>query len=172
MLHDSPLLCGILRTMPRYPFAEWTAERVRLTVFPLPGAANPNPEHWWEAIVAAPPDESTANLKMGLRTLAGTFHAGKLILRLELNRIDWLLVPQDPDPAVGLSGELPSIGPVTENLELFSGIAERWLSRDDIPDLVVDGIEQKQLPEKCRSKISKPAAPATHRADEPAPPIF
>jgi hypothetical protein len=122
--------------MPRYPFAEWTAQQVRLTVFPLPGAANPNPEHWWEAIVAAPPDESTANLKMGVRTLAGTFHAGKLILKLELNRIDWLFVPQDPDPAVGLSGEFPSIGPVTENLELFSGIAERWLSRDDIPDLV------------------------------------
>src|ERR1700722_18096098 len=39
MRHDLPLLCCILRTMPRYPFAEWTAEQVRLTVFPLPGAA-------------------------------------------------------------------------------------------------------------------------------------
>jgi hypothetical protein len=102
----------------------------------LPGAAIPNPEHWWEAIVAAPPEESTANLKMGLRTLAGTFHAGKLILKLELNRVDWLYVPQDLDPAVAPSGEFPSIGPVTENLELFSGIAERWLSRGDIPDLI------------------------------------
>src|SRR6266481_9426106 len=136
MLHDSRLLCGILRTMPPYPFAEWFAEQVRLTVFPLPGAANPNPEHWWEAIVAAPPDESTANPKMGLRTLTGTFHAGKLILKVALDRIDWLFVPQDPDPAVGLSGEFLSIGPMAENLELFSAIAERWLSQRDIPDLV------------------------------------
>jgi hypothetical protein len=122
--------------MARYPLAEWTAEQVRLTVFPLAGAANPNPEPWWEVIVGAPPDESTANPKMGLRTLVGTFHAGKLVLKLELNRIDWLFVPQDRDPAVVVSGEFPSIGPATENLALFSGIAERWLSRDDIPDLV------------------------------------
>jgi hypothetical protein len=40
-----------------------------------------------------------------------------------------------------------------------------------LEQLVADGIEQKQLPEKCRSKISKPAAPAA-RADEPAPPIL
>jgi hypothetical protein len=122
--------------MPPYPFAEWSAEQVRLTVFPLPGAAKPNPEQWWEAIVAAPAEESTANLKMGLRTLAGIFHDRKLILKLELDRIHWLFAPQDPDPAGGLSGEFPSIGPIAENLELFSGIVERWLGRTDIPDLV------------------------------------
>ncbi len=117
--------------MPPYPFAEWAAEQVRLTVFPLPGSANPNPEQWWEAIVAAPPDESTANPKLGLRTLTGTFHSGKLILKVELDRIHWLFVPQDPE-----RGEFPSIGPITENLELFSDTSERWLSRNDIPDLV------------------------------------
>ena len=120
--------------MPRYPFAEWFAEQVRLTVFTLPGADNPNPEQWWEAIVAAPPDETTANPKMGLRTLTGTFHTRKLILKLEPDRIDWLFVPPNPDPAE-FSGEFPSIGPIAENLELFSGISEGWLSRKDIPDV-------------------------------------
>jgi len=122
--------------MPPYPFAEWAAEQIRLTAFPLAGAANPDPEQWWEAIVGTPPDESIANVKMGLRTLTGSFHAGKLILKLELNRIDWLFVPQGPDLANVLSDEFPNIGPITEKLELFSGIAEQWLGRNDIPDLL------------------------------------
>jgi hypothetical protein len=122
--------------MPPYAFAEWSAEQIRLTAFALPGAANPMLERWWEAIVGTPPDEATTNLKMGLRTLAGSFHTGKLILKLELNRIDWLFVPQGPDPATGLSGEFPSLGPIHENLKLFTDITERWLNQDDIPDLV------------------------------------
>jgi hypothetical protein len=122
--------------MPTYPFADWVAEQLRLTVFTLPGVANPAAEQWWNGIVGSPADESTANLKMGLKTLASTFHSGKLILKLEPDRIDWLFVPQGPDPAAGPPGELPSIGPITENLESFSDIAERWLGREDIPDVV------------------------------------
>lgn len=122
--------------MPPYPFDEWNAEQLRLTVFPLSGTANLAPERWWEAIVGAPADESTANLKTGTKALASTFHTGKLILKLEPDRIDWLFAPKDPDPNAGLTAEFASIGPITENLDLFSGIAERWLGRDDIPDLV------------------------------------
>jgi len=122
--------------MPRYPFADWIAEQLRLTVFTLPGTANPAVEQWWNEIVGSPAEESTANLKIGLRTLASKFQSAKLILKLEPSRVDWLFVPQDPDPAAGPLGELPSVGPIAENLESFSDLTERWLSREDVPDVV------------------------------------
>lgn len=122
--------------MPPYPFTDWVAEHLRVTGFLLPGAADLAVEQWWETLVGAPPEESTTNARIGLKTLASTFHAGKLILKHELDRIDWLFVPRDPDLTAGIPGELPSIGPITENLEIFSDIATRWLSRNDVPDLV------------------------------------
>jgi hypothetical protein len=121
--------------MPRYSFGDWVAEQLRLTVFPLPNVGNLPAERWWEAIVGAPAEESTANSRIGTRTLAGTFQEAKLLLKLEPGRIDWLFLPRDPDPGASPSGEFPSIGPITENLERFSGIAEQWLGRDDIPDV-------------------------------------
>jgi hypothetical protein len=122
--------------MPRYPFTDWIAEQLRLTGFRLPGAPDLAAEQWWEAVVGAPADESTANPKLGLKTLASTFDAGKLVLKLELGRIDWLFVPRDPDPTAGLPSEFPSIGPIAERLEVFSDIVTRWLGRNDAPDLV------------------------------------
>ena len=122
--------------MPPYRFAEWATEQLRLTVFPVPGAADIPPEPWWHAIAGVPPDESTANLRMGLKTLAGAFHSGKLILKLEPQRIDWLFITRDLDPAEAPLGDFRVIGPIEETLELFSTVAERWLVRDDTPDLI------------------------------------
>jgi hypothetical protein len=121
--------------MPRYPFTEWTADQVRLSAFQVPGSAVPNPEVWWEAVIGAPPDEITANARAGLRTVAGTFHSSKLILKTEMDRIDWLFLPQSPDPAAGPPGDFVSIGPITDALDHFSQIAERWLNRPDVPEL-------------------------------------
>lgn len=122
--------------MARLPFAQWVAEQFRLTAFPLTGAGPLPAEQWWETLVGTPAEESAANLKAGSKTLAGTFHGGKLILKLEPGRIDWLLLPLETDPTTGFSGELPAIGPITENLEAFSEIATGWLSQNDLPDLI------------------------------------
>jgi hypothetical protein len=119
--------------MPPYPFAEWITEQVRLTVFPLPGATGRFPDQWWQAIVGAQPDQTVANPRIGSTSLTGTFGSGKLILKIEPDRIDWLLVPPDPDPGAQL-GDFPTIGPVTENLGVFSDVVERWLSRPDMPE--------------------------------------
>jgi hypothetical protein len=121
-------------TMPTYAFAEWLADQIRLTVFPSPGATDYSAQQWWEAIVGGPPEQVTTNLRMGQSTMVGAFHAGKLILKLEPGRIDWLFTPPDPDP-IGPTGNLPSIGPISENLASFSDLAERWLGLTDIPDL-------------------------------------
>lgn len=122
--------------MSRYPFAEWVAEQFRFTAFTLPGSADPAVDQWWRDVVGSDPDESAANLRIGLRTLAIGFRSGKLVLKLEPGRVDWLFVPRDPDPTAGPLAELPSVGPITENLESFSDLVERWLLREDVPDIV------------------------------------
>jgi hypothetical protein len=116
--------------------SEWGAEQFRLTVFPLPGATTRFPE-WWQSTMALPPDETTSNPKRGSSVVSGSLGSNKLILKLEPDRIDWLFVPpgdlgsnaQPPEP------EFPTIGPLTESLGAFSDIMERWLVRDDLPEI-------------------------------------
>jgi hypothetical protein len=73
----------------------------------------------------------------GIFGLSGSFGPGKLVLRLEPDRLDWLLVPADhPDAeALLISPAFRNIGSLTETLATFSEIAERWLARDDVPEL-------------------------------------
>jgi hypothetical protein len=120
--------------MPPLPLPDWRAEQLRLTVFPVPGATTRSAD-WWEAVTGSPPDESTANPKKGSAIVSGSFGQGKLVLRLEPDRIDWLLVPADIDiEALPPEGEFPHLGAVTEVLGEFSDLVERWLARNDIPD--------------------------------------
>lgn len=120
--------------MPRFPLSDWLVEHFRLTAFPVPGAIGRSPE-WWEAASSASPDEMTSNPKKGSSLVSGSFGPGKLVLRLEPDRVDWLLVPADSDAEALLSPEFPNIGSLTETLGTFSEIAERWLERDDVPEL-------------------------------------
>lgn len=118
--------------MPPLPLPDWRAEQLRLTVFPVPGATTRSAD-WWEAVTGSPPDESTANPKKGSAIVSGSFGQGKLVLRLEPDRIDWLLVPADIE-ALPPEGEFPHLGAVTDVLGGFSDLVERWLARNDVPD--------------------------------------
>jgi hypothetical protein len=118
--------------MPRVPLADWQAEQYRLTVFPMPDAIARAPS-WWEEIAEAPPDETTANPKRGSGSVTGAIDAGKLLLRLEPDRIDWVLAPQDLDVSALSAPQFPSVGPFIDSLDVFSSIAEKWLAREDIP---------------------------------------
>lgn len=119
--------------MPRLPLADWRAESVRLTVFPMPDATARSPE-WWEAVADDQPDETTMNPKKGSQLIHGAFDPGKLILRLEPDRIDWVLAPpeRDTDELVAAC-EYPALGPSTEMFDTFSAIVVKWLTRDDLP---------------------------------------
>ena len=118
--------------MPRLPFADWQGQVVRLTVFPSPDATTRSAE-WWQAVTDDQPDETTMNPKKGSGQIQGAFGEGKLILKLEPDRIDWLLAPEDREVVEQTPGEFPTLGPATETVNTFSAIAEKWLAQDDLP---------------------------------------
>jgi hypothetical protein len=121
--------------MPRLPLADWAADQVRLTVFPMPGGRVPSDE-WWQYVTDSEPDEITINPKTRSGVIQGSWGPGKLILKTEPERIDWILVPADQDLAeFAAVNEFPSLGSACEAIARFSVIAERWLGREDIPDL-------------------------------------
>ena len=85
--------------MPRFPPADWLAEQARLTVFPMPDATTRSPE-WWQQVTDTQPDETTMNPKKGSGLIQGAIDPGKLILRLERDRIDWVLAPETNRPQI------------------------------------------------------------------------
>lgn len=119
--------------MPRFPLTDWRAEHARLTVFPMPDATTRSPE-WWQTVTDGQPDETTMNPKKGSASIQGAFDPGKLILRLEPDRIDWLLAPSERDmDELAAAREFSTLGPAIEMVDAFSAIAEKWLARDDLP---------------------------------------
>src|SRR5437016_808109 len=118
--------------MPRFPIAEWQVEQVRLTAFPIPGETTLSSE-WWSAVTDLQPDEATTNPKKGSALIQGEFPPGMLILKLEPDRIDWLLTPSEDGDQFELLRGFPVLGPGTEPISAFSSIAEKWLSRKDLP---------------------------------------
>jgi len=113
--------------MPRFAPEEWQAEQLRLTVFPMPHAIVRSAA-WWELLTGAVPDESTFKPKSGTGIIQGAWNSGKLILRMEPERIDWLYAPEDT-----IERTLPSVGMVSESVVLFSDAMTRWFSMSDFP---------------------------------------
>lgn len=119
--------------MPRLPLADWQAEQARLTVFPMPDAATRSAD-WWQMVTDNQPDEITTNPKKGSGLIQGAFDPGKLILRLEPDRIDWVLAPPERDTGELVAAhEFPTLGAAMEMISAFSAIAEKWLRLDDLP---------------------------------------
>ena len=119
--------------MSRFPLADWQAEHARLTVFPMPDASTRSAE-WWQAVTDGQPDETTTNPKKGSALIQGAFEPGRLILKLEPDRIDWVLAPPESDmDELAAAREFPTLGPAMEMVDAFSAIAEKWLTGDDLP---------------------------------------
>ncbi|MCX6622640.1 MAG: hypothetical protein NTY38_16535 [Acidobacteria bacterium] len=74
------------------------------------------------------------NPKKGTGVVQGAFATGKLILRLESDRIDWVLSPADMEAEeLAASAEFTGLGPAMDGLDAFSVIAEKWLDFDEAP---------------------------------------
>jgi hypothetical protein len=118
--------------MPRFPLADWQAEQIRLTVFAMSEVQTE--QQWWEDIAHSEPDDVNLSPRRRSASIQGAYGPGTLALRIELGRVDWLLVPSQA--AIGESittSELPSLGAALNAFETFSGAVERWLARDDLP---------------------------------------
>ena len=119
--------------MPRFPVADWQAEHARLTVFPMPEATTRSTE-WWSTVTGGQPDETTTNPKKGSALIQGAIDSGRLILKLEPDRIDWLLRPSESDmEELVAAREFLTLGPAMEIVDTVSAIAEKWLTGDDLP---------------------------------------
>ena len=119
--------------MPRLSLADWQAENARLTVFPMLDATTRSTE-WWQTVTESQPDETRTNPKKGSALIQGALDPGRLILKLEPDRIDWVLSPAELDiEELAEAGEPPTLGPAKEIVDAFSAIAEKWLTRDDLP---------------------------------------
>src|ERR1700683_1379228 len=105
--------------MARFALADWQAEQVRLTVFPMPDATARSVA-WWENVTGLQPDETTMSPKKGTALIQGALDPGRLILRWEPDRIDWVFAPLESDVNELIAArELPTLGPVTEIIGLF-----------------------------------------------------
>jgi hypothetical protein len=113
--------------MAKFAPEEWQTEQLRLTVFTMPGPSVRDPL-WWNSLTGNQPDESTVKRKSGSGLIQGTWNSGKLILRLEPERIDWVYAPEDPVELI-----LPSVGTLAESLAVFSEAMTQWFSRSDFP---------------------------------------
>lgn len=102
----------------------WRVELMRLTAF-MPAINISETDKWWETVVGEPPDSKTSRLKGATQTLEGHLGVGKLLLNVDVNRVDWLTVPD-----VSVDQEIkepPNIGVYTEVVDLFSSKMIRWL---------------------------------------------
>ena len=120
--------------MARFGLNEWQAEQLRLTLFPVPGAVE-RQARWWDALTGAPPEEVNTNPRRGTGMVSGSFGPGKLVLGLENERIDWLLVPRDLDVQDTDENEFPHTGSFPDVLATFSGLMERFLQLEGVPDV-------------------------------------
>lgn len=119
--------------MAKFPVTEWQAEHVRLTIFPMPDVAIGSRE-WWQELAGGQPDKTIVNSKKGSTLIEGAFGPGKLALRIQPGRIDWMLIPPERElDELAAVPEFITFDPGLEIFETFSDLAEKWLSRTDLP---------------------------------------
>lgn len=119
--------------MPKFPAVEWQVEQMRLTAFPTSGDIVDLPS-WWKAVVGADPEEIAQSPKKHTGSIEGRYGDGKLMLKVEPGRLDWLLGPTDAGVQDALrDGDIPSVGAAEDVAGSFSTVVEKFLALDDLP---------------------------------------
>lgn len=98
---------------------------MRLTAFPVPGAASGVAQSWWPELFKAPPERSTQDLKQGVTQLQG--RVGNAFMVVTENPVSFEMQRLANDPA-----EPPSdLGPLARYATvapMFEQSALQWLS--------------------------------------------
>ena len=111
----------------------WQTQALRLTAFPGPGFA-PTDTTWWADLVGQPPESRLSQPRLAMYSSEGPFDQGRLVLRLQFDRIDWVLSAFDK-PTTDTQG-LPTLGGLPAVLSTFVGLMSSWLDSDACPALV------------------------------------
>lgn len=118
---------------------EWLAAGLRVTAFPsepqkIDGLS------WWLELLGYPPEAQTIRPKAGQRQEEGEYEGRKLTLRIQPERIDWILAPVVKAPSEVLEGMLV-VGPFGEVVASLVNLIERWLPvSPPITRLAVGGV--------------------------------
>lgn len=114
----------------RLSLTAWQVETLRLTAFPSPAAQVTEPT-WWTDLVGEPPETRILHPRKGGWQEKGPFKGGKLVLRVQPNRIDWLFTPvNDQEQEVE---SFPTIGSFPESLDVFLPLMVRWFDLETCP---------------------------------------
>ena len=120
------------RSSTLYPLDVWQVERLRVTAFPSPAAQVQEPT-WWSDLVGEPPETHTVRPRQGGMQEEGAFATGRLILRIEPTRIDWLLTAMSEQKSSG--EDSPTLGPFPDILRTFQELMGRWLAMETCPSM-------------------------------------
>jgi hypothetical protein len=108
------------------PPNEWQALALRLTAFPRGLVVVPRAGGWWADLVGEEPEGYTYRKTMELQEV-GLLGSRQLKLSAIPPRIDWRLSP--PEPIILPEEGLPSVGTLSQGLEIFLPLMFRWLEQ-------------------------------------------
>jgi hypothetical protein len=114
----------------RLSLPEWQVQVLRLTAFPHP-AVRFDRGMWWEEVCRGLPDSEVTERAKDMYTATGPFEGGRLRLRVQPGRIDWLLEATEQD-FLGV----PTIGDLPGSLDAFCELAARWFAVEGLPQLM------------------------------------
>lgn len=116
----------------RLPLAEWQVETLRMTVFPSQPLQT-EAVTWWADLAGEPPEASLRLPRTHGLQEEGPFGVGegKLVLRVEPNRVDWVLAPRE-NPGAEVAGFLV-VGSLPELPESFCQVISRWFDFETCP---------------------------------------
>lgn len=104
----------------------WSAEHIRLTVFPAQDHRAPDP-NWWRALIGREPQAKTVQQGIGIQETGPFNERCTLSLDLRANRIDWLMAAALP-PNDTPSG-FPVIDAYPQVFADFRQLLAGWLPR-------------------------------------------
>jgi hypothetical protein len=108
----------------------WQATTLRLTAFPDP-SAKVTASTWWTDVLGGAPETSISKPRQGGEQQEGPLKGGKLILRIQPLRIDWVFSKGDiRDPN---AETFPTLGSFPDALETFLPVMLRWFEVESCP---------------------------------------
>jgi hypothetical protein len=100
---------------------DWQVQTFRATAFPIDGQQID--AGWWDKLIPEPPEAIVSRPKEGIKEENGPFENGKLILRTQPTRIDWLYTVDIEKPE-----GMPNLGNFYNTEYGFFNIVKEWLT--------------------------------------------